>query len=61
MNEFLSELRELLIKHEMEITYYSRQETMVVVSANGEMRYFDSIDPVTLFESVNYEQEVKNA
>ena len=60
MNEFLSELRELLIKHEMEITYHSRQETMVVVSANGEMRYFDTIDPVTLFESVNYKQEVKN-
>lgn len=61
MNEFLTELRELLIKHEMEITYHSRQETMVVVSANGETRYFDTIDPVTLFESVNFKQEGKNA
>lgn len=57
MNEFLSELRELLIKHEMEITYHSRQETMVVRSANGETRYFDRIDPVTLFENINYKQE----
>lgn len=61
MNEFLSELRELLIKHEMEISYHSRQESIVVVSANGETRYFDEINPVALFESVNFKQEAKNA
>lgn len=60
MNEFLSELRELLIKHEMEISYHSRQESIVVVSANGETRYFDEINPVALFESVNFKQEAQN-
>ena len=60
MNEFLSELRELLIKHEMEITYHSRSETIVVLSANGEKRYFDTINPVALFESVNFKQEAQN-
>lgn len=55
MNEFLSELRELLIKHEMEITYNNREETIVVVSANGERCYFDTINPVSLFESIKTE------
>jgi len=61
VNEFLSELRELLIKHNMEISYHSRQESIVVRSADGEMRYFDNIDPVALFESVNFKPEAENA
>lgn len=60
MNEFLSELRDLLIKHNMKIDYDSRQESILVVSANGETCYFDNIDPVTLFESVNFKQEAQN-
>lgn len=54
MDKFLSELRELLIKHEMEITYNSREESIVVVSADGEKRYFDTINPVSLFESIEH-------
>lgn len=61
MNEFLSELCDLLAKHEMKIDYDSRQESIIVVSANGETRYYDEITPDVLSATLEYEKEAQNA
>lgn len=60
MNEFLSELRDLLIKHEMKIDYDSRQESIIVVSAKGETYYYDEITPDVLSASLEYKKEAQN-